>query len=66
MNRKKLTPKDYIIGKTAKDAIDEFLESLDKTNTVSPRIDGEIPDIDKYIKTFDNIGYFDEDEQPNQ
>lgn len=62
MNRKKITPKDYIIRKAVKDAIDDFLESLDKTNAVSPRIDGEIPDVDKYIKTFDNIGYFDEDD----
>ena len=51
--------RDDIINKAIRDSIDEFLKSQDKTNRVSPRIDGEIPDISKYIRTFDNIDSFD-------
>ena len=34
---------------------------VEKTNTVSPRIDDEIPNVAKYIKTFSNIKSFDKD-----
>ena len=30
-------------------------------NTVSPRIDGEIPNVSKYIRTFSNINSFNQD-----
>lgn len=55
------TYKQRLIDKAVKDSIDEFLKSLERTSTVSPRIDDEIPDVSNYIKTFNNINSFDED-----
>lgn len=42
-------------NKAVKDTVDKFLKSLEKTNTASPRIEGEIPNVSKYIRTFTNI-----------
>lgn len=53
--------REELINRAVQDSIDEFLKSLEKTSGVSPRIDGEIPDVSKYIKTFSNINTDDED-----
>lgn len=58
--RNKFIPKDDIINKAVKDTVDKFLKSLEKTNTVSPRIEGEIPNVSKYIRTFTNIDLVDD------
>ena len=34
---------------------------MNNKNTVSPRIDGEIPNVSKYIRTFSNINSFNQD-----
>lgn len=58
MNNKNIS-KEQIIDKAIQDAINEFLKSLEKRNSGSARIDGEIPDVREYIKTFDNINSYD-------
>lgn len=58
MSRKKNISKSYAIDKAVQDSINNFLASIERTNDVSPRIDGEIPDVSKYIRTFSNINSF--------
>ncbi|WP_146739363.1 hypothetical protein [Pseudoprevotella muciniphila] len=58
MNNKNIS-KEQIINKAIQNAINEFLKSLEKRNSGSARIDGEIPDVREYIKTFDNINSYD-------
>lgn len=61
MNNKRPISKEDIINKAVRDSIEEFLKSLGATSAVSPRIDDEIPDVSKYVRTFGNINSFDED-----
>ena len=57
-----MTIHDDIIKKAVQESIDKFLKSLKKADITSARIDGDIPDARKYLKTFDNIDSFNEKE----
>ena len=59
---KKFIPNNDIINRAVQNAIDGFLKSQKKTNKVSPRIDGKIPNVSKYVRTFNNIDSFDKEE----
>lgn len=59
---KKFIPNNDIINRAVQNAIDDFLKSQKKTNKVSPRIDGKIPNVSKYVRTFNNIDSFDKEE----
>ena len=57
---KKHILKDELIDKAVKDSINNFVNSIKKKDDVSLRIDGYIPDVGKYIKTYSNLGSFKE------
>ena len=52
MNRNK------IIDKVIQNSIDSFLSQRGEKNNISPRIDGKIPDVRKYIRTFDTVNHY--------
>lgn len=52
MNRKKLLIKSFKIALIA------FCHNVEKKNNISPRIDGKIPDVRKYIRTFGTVKHY--------
>lgn len=52
MNRNK------IIDKVIQNSIDSFLSQRGEKNNISPRIDGKIPDVRKYIRTFGTVKHY--------
>ena len=58
MAKQKSISYDDSINKAIQDSKDDVIKSPERTGIASARIDGEIPDISKYIRTFDNIDSF--------
>lgn len=52
MNRNK------IIDKVIQNSIDSFLSQRGEKNNILPRIDGKIPDVRKYIRTFGTVKHY--------
>lgn len=52
MNRNK------IIDKVIQNSIDSFLSQRGEKNNISPRIDGKIHDVRKYIRTFGTVKHY--------
>ena len=49
--------KQNLIDKVVKKSVDNFMNSLKASKAVSPCIDGSLPNISKYIKTFNNVDF---------